>query len=112
MEILENGTRTKAISIAAHIQNVGDVDYQNGFAGTSGRGLRMEAVRLKLNGDLSDKYDIYYRGHVQNYGWLGWAKNGEAAGSQGKGLRIESVQVVIVPKGAGAPGSTDRPLIK
>lgn len=29
---------------------------------------------LKLTGKDADKYDIYYRVHAQNYGWLAWAK--------------------------------------
>lgn len=43
----------------------------------------MEAVRLKLTGELAEHYDIYYRVHSQSYGWLGWAKNGEIAGTAG-----------------------------
>ncbi len=42
-------------------------------------------------------------GGVQNYGWMGWAKNGAKAGTQGKSLRIEAMQVVLVKKGAPAP---------
>lgn len=34
----------------------------------------MEAVQLKLTGEIAEHYDIYYRVHSQTYGWLGWAK--------------------------------------
>ena len=37
---------------------------------------------------------------------MAWAKNGAAAGTQGKSLRAEAVQVVIVRKGSPAPGQT------
>jgi len=31
-------------------------------------------------------------------GWLGWAKNGEPAGTAGASLRMEALQIQIVPK--------------
>ncbi|MDR0847351.1 MAG: hypothetical protein LBN08_07585 [Lactobacillales bacterium] len=112
IEIEEDALRASAISVAAHVQSIGDTPFAAGFAGTSGRGLRMESVKLKLNEASSKEYSIWYRGHVQNKGWLGWAKDGAEAGSKGKGLRVESVQVVILPKTAAAPGSTATPLFK
>ncbi|MBR3316673.1 MAG: hypothetical protein IKG21_02475, partial [Atopobiaceae bacterium] len=54
------------------------------------------------------KYDVYYRVHAQRLGWMGWAKNGAKAGSEGQSRRAEAVQVVLVPKGAAAPGATYR----
>ena len=30
---------------------------------------------------MSEKYDIYYRVHAQDYGWLGWACNGQSVGT-------------------------------
>ncbi|MBR4431314.1 MAG: polysaccharide deacetylase family protein, partial [Clostridiales bacterium] len=35
----------------------------------------------------------------------GWAKNGESAGTSGLSLRLEAIQVVMMAKGAGAPGA-------
>ena len=55
---------------------------------------------------MSKKYDIYYRVHAQSYGWLGWAKNGEEAGTEGLAKRLEAIQIVMVEKGGNAPGST------
>lgn len=46
-----------------------------------------------------NKYDIYYRVHCQSYGWLGWAKNGELAGSSGMAKRLEAIEIKVVPKG-------------
>ena len=51
----------------------------------------IEAVVLSLSGDLSKYYDIYYRTYVQKYGWLGWAKNGQAAGTSKFGHRLAVV---------------------
>ena len=46
--------------------------------------------------------------HVQNFGWLGWAKNGERAGTEGYSYRIEGVKIVLVSKGSKAPGNTSK----
>ena len=70
-------------------------------SGKPGSGL--EAVEIRLTGELSVYADVYYRGCVRGLGWLGWAKNGQAAGTSGSGLSIEALQVVIQPKTAPAP---------
>jgi uncharacterized protein YjdB len=51
-------------------------------------------------------FDVYYWVHALDYGWLGWAKNGEVSGTTGKGKRLEAIQVVLVEKGGAAPGDT------
>ncbi len=76
------------------------------MAGTSGEAKRLEAIRIGLYGEMAEKYDIYYRVHAQSYGWLGWAKNGEAAGTAGYAKRLEGIQIVLVEKGKPAPGKT------
>ena len=58
----------------------------------------MEAIEMTLTGNQKNNYDIYYRVHVQDLGWLGWAKNGETAGTMNYALKIEAVQILIVPK--------------
>lgn len=79
------------------------------LSGTSGKSLRMEAIQLKLTGDLAKEYDIYYRVHAQNFGWLDWAKNGQTAGTSGYGYRLEAIEIRLVKKGKNAPGKTDKP---
>jgi uncharacterized protein YjdB len=76
------------------------------MAGTSGKSKRLEAIRIKLTGEIAEHYDVYYRVHAQTFGWMGWAKNGEAAGTAGYSKRLEAIQIVLVPKGGKAPGST------
>lgn len=70
---------------------------------------RLEAIQIRLTGAAAESYDVYYRVHAQNTGWMDWAKNGESAGTAGHSYRL--VQVVLVPKGQAAPGPTDRPFI-
>ena len=67
-------------------------------AGTTGRALSVEAMKIKLTGELAEHYDIYYRAHVSNIGWQNWVKNDEIAGTTGKSLPIEAVQIKLVEK--------------
>ena len=46
---------------------------------------------MRLLYNITLYYDIYYRVHVQKLGWLGWAKNGESAGTSGYDYRIEAI---------------------
>ena len=73
---------------------------------------RPMAVKIRLTGTQADNYDIYYRVHAQSYGWLGWAKNGEAAGTQGYSKRLEAIQIAVLPKGSTSPGSTAKAYMK
>jgi uncharacterized protein YjdB len=66
--------------------------------GTTGRGLRLEAVQLKLTGNLASSYNLAYRVHVQNIGWMNWVSNGATAGTTGQALRIEAIQIRIAKK--------------
>ena len=68
--------------------------------------MRLEAIQIELTGENADEYDVYYRTHVQNFGWTGWARDGESCGSAGYAYRLEGIEILIVPAGAPAPGST------
>lgn len=100
------------VSVRCHVRNIGWEDWGRGSGGTTGRALPIEAIQLKLNGPVEDNYDIWYRVHSSNVGWLGWAKNGESAGTQGYAYGVEAIQIKLVKKGANAPGSTTDAFIK
>ncbi|MCI0502360.1 MAG: hypothetical protein L0Y48_02085 [Fusobacteria bacterium] len=59
---------------------------------------RLEAIRIELTGKVAANFDIYYRVHIQNYGRLCLAKNGQDSGSLGLGMRLEGIEVMVVPK--------------
>lgn len=86
----------------AHVQDIGwqnQVIFGNGnYIGTKGRRLRMEAIKLTLFGANADKYNIWYRVHMQDIGWGAWVKNGNVAGTTGQKRRIEAVQIIIEKK--------------
>ena len=99
------------ISVQSHISGIGwePQPVGNGqVSGTVGQSRAIEAIRLSLSGSLSDSYDIWYRVHSANVGWLGWASNGEPAGTQGYAYQIEAIQIKVLPKNAkDAPARGD-----
>jgi uncharacterized protein YjdB len=64
----------------------------------------LEAVTISLTGEVANRYSVWYRVHAEDYGWLGWAKDGEKAGTQGMAKRLEAVELVILPKGQTPEG--------
>ena len=97
------------IEYRTHVQTTG---WEKGWkrdgavAGNPKAKKRLEAVQIRLYGDMAKRYDVYYRAHVQRVGWMAWAKNGASAGTQSGSRRMEAVQVVLVPTGAKAPANT------
>lgn len=90
------------IQMRAHVANIGwmsSVDSRQGSVGTTGKGYGIEALQFMLKGSMADQYDLYYQVHSANFGWLGWAKNGESAGSQGYGRAVQAVRFKLVKKG-------------
>ena len=89
-----------SILYKTHVQDIGWQGWKsNGtMSGTSGQSKRLEAIRIKLSGEIANKYDVYYRVHCQDFGWLGWAKNGEASGSEDFSKRLEGIEIRLVKK--------------
>jgi len=90
-----------SIDFTVHIQNMGDTEYpgvKRGYfdpvMGTEGHSLRLEGFSAKAQG-LPEGKHLWYRAHVQNEGWQKWKKDGEYAGTKGKSLRMESMQMKI-----------------
>jgi len=95
------------IAYRSHVQGTGWEKTWSADGKVSGKaGKRTEAVQIKLTGAMAKQYDVYYRAHVQQLGWMGWAKNGESAGTTGHSYRLEALQIVYVPKGGKAPAAT------
>lgn len=89
------------VSYATHVQNLGwETSWaSNGSpAGTEGRSLRLEGIRIKLTGaEIPAGGGIEYRTHVQNIGWeKSWAKDGATAGTEGQSLRLEAIEIRLV----------------
>ena len=100
---------TGSVIYQTHVRDIG---WQNEVcdgksAGTTGQKKPIEGIKIRLKGEITEKYDIYYRVHVSDYGWLGWAKNGELAGSTGYGCAIEAIKIILCEKGS-APADEGR----
>ncbi len=110
-----------ATAIWASLENqplgmTGTIEYQvnlSGFgwmrwcehateAGSSAGNRPLEAVKMRLTGQVGEQYDVYYS-VLQNGAWTELAMNGEKAGIEGQGLRVDGLRVAVRRKGAGAP---------
>lgn len=83
-----------------HVQSIGWQNWVSSGkpAGTTGEGLRVEAINLKI--DHSD-LGIRYRTNVQGSdSWTGWSKDGETSGTTGQQKHIEAVQIELTGKEA------------
>ncbi len=62
------------------------------LCGTSGKGKRLEALTLKVNG-FPYTGSIKYQAHVQTIGWQKAVADGAIAGTSGKSLRVEALKI-------------------
>jgi len=95
-----------SIEYRTHVQKLGwEETYaaDGATSGTVGQAKRLEAIQIKLTGDVAEVYDVYYRVQAQKFGWLGWAKNDEESGTAGFAYRLEAIQIQLVEKGGDAP---------
>ena len=98
-----------SVQIDAHVSGIGWQGWDTPSAsegGTTGQGRAVEAVRLRLTGSLAKDYDVYYRVHASNIGWMAWAKDGEEAGTTGMSCSLEAVQIKLIKKGTSHPDTT------
>lgn len=92
---------TPTVSYRTHVQNDGWQEFvSNGkMSGTSGLGLRLEGIEIKLDSPVTD-LGITYQTHIQNIGWesdtaRGWKNNGIMSGTSGLSLRLEGIQIKL-----------------
>ncbi len=86
--------KTPSVSYRTHVQNDGWQGYvkDGATAGTSGRSLRLEGIKIKLqNAPYSG--GVEYRTHVQNDGWQGYVSNDAMSGTSGRSLRLEAISI-------------------
>ena len=90
---------TGTIGYRVNLSGTGWLDWVEdaGESGNSSGNMPLEALCMRLNGELGENYDILYS-VLQNHQWTDWVKNGEEAGTCGVGLRIDGIRVSIVKK--------------
>lgn len=86
------------LSATAHVQDLGWIDQTRDdegrtVIGTTGRSLRLEAVRLTPY--APELYTVWCQAHVQNIGWMAPVRDGETCGTTGRSLRLEAVRIWV-----------------
>ncbi|AJA46845.1 tRNA(Glu)-specific nuclease WapA [Clostridium pasteurianum DSM 525 = ATCC 6013] len=97
-----SGDSSVGVTYDAQVQNIGWQPWVSDFntAGTTGQGLRLEALKVKLTTPVSGM-KIKYQAHVQNVGWQNWVYDGGEAGTIGQGLRLEAIKIQLEGAPAG-----------
>ena len=68
-------------------------------------GFSANVLATSLETEATDTAGVSYRTHIQNDGWAqGWISTGKLSGSEGKGYRLEGIEIKLtgsVPAGLG-----------
>ena len=88
--------KTFHVAYSAHVQDIGwQGEKKDGEkAGTEGKSLRVEALKIKLI-NAPENAKVRYRAHVQDIGWQGWKYEGDIAGTVAKSKRIEAIKIEL-----------------
>lgn len=89
---VEAASTTEEITYQASVQKSGWQNFvKNGqTAGTTGKSLRLEAIKMKL---ANAKGSVEYSTYVEKSGWQNFVKDGAVAGKPGKSLRLEALKI-------------------
>lgn len=84
-----------SISYSTHVQNYGWMNpVKDGtIGGTTGQGLRIEAIKINLASNGGFSGGLTYSTHVQNDGWQNSVSQGEVSGTTGQEKRVEAIQI-------------------
>lgn len=101
----QNNVDDNTVAYIGYIQNEGfqkPTKYNMETAGTTGQSIQMEGLRVSSG---IDGVEVLTNVHIQNIGWLNeaqgrYAYDGEYAGTMGKNLQIEAVQLQLVGENA------------
>ena len=109
-----------SLSFDVHLENDGWKFNlcENDLLGTTGKCKRMEAIVIRSKGLIEQGYRIQYKVHIQNFEWLRncvlkgkeqimseegqqllpptWVNEGEMAGTTGRALRMEAIQIRLI----------------
>ncbi|MCU0543738.1 MAG: hypothetical protein MUE44_16410 [Oscillatoriaceae cyanobacterium Prado104] len=84
---------TLGLKVLAHIQGIGDRTFgSQEYAGTKGKGLRVEGFQINLEPPISG-LKVEYMAHVEGVGDTPWMGEGELAGFRSQAKRIEGFAV-------------------
>lgn len=93
--IVGTSSNYASIRYRTHAQNIGwQKTFKDGeTAGTHGMGLRLEAIEITIDSNLSG--NVVYNSYVENIGWQKAVSNGQESGTNGMGLRLEALRISL-----------------
>jgi uncharacterized protein YjdB len=88
------------VEYRANVQGLGWMSWTTPptMIGTVGQARRLEALQIRLTGELAQHYSVRYSAHVQDVGWQPWVTDGATAGTVNQAKRVEAVKILLVPK--------------
>ena len=92
-----------SLNYSTHVQNYGwlgsspsNTLAQNGqMSGTSGKSLRVEALKINLTNNTMYSGGISYKTQIQNVGWQEPRSSGGESGTSGRSLRLETLSIEL-----------------
>ena len=94
---IDPGAYDGSLQYRVHLLTSGWTKWRSSWKPIADKGS-IDAIELRLTGEIAAAYDIVYRPHVSNVGWQRRMRNGETAGIAGSGLQIEAIRVKLEPK--------------
>ena len=94
------------ILYSTYVHNKGWQNYVNGGTNSNQKNEKIEGIKIKLSGEISNYFDIYYSVYISNEGWTDWAKNDEKCGNIGFENSVQSLKIKLVEKNSIPPGPT------
>lgn len=79
------------VSYQAHVQDIGWQEFTSGIAGTTGKSLRMEAIKVKL--ENCENVSLSFDAHIQDIGWIRDLTQESVIGTEGRSLRLEAIVI-------------------
>ena len=77
-----------------YVQKYGEQEWASEGTGRMDSG-RVESFRIRKPASVKESGDIVYRAFLQAGGWQDWVKNGELAGSEEAGRRLEAIEIQL-----------------
>lgn len=85
------------VNYSSHVENVGWQDYvtDGATSGTTGEGLRLEAVKINIVVPSDLDVSVLYQAHIQDVGWDTICSADEICGTVGEAERLEALKIYL-----------------
>ena len=85
------------LSYQAHVATIGwqGVKTNGNTAGTTGKGLAIEALAIGIANNPAGSTAIQFNAHLADIGWQGLRYNGSIVGTTGQGRQMEAIQIKL-----------------